>query len=99
MSRFSVPTFDKMLLPTIEALEALGGSGTIDEIYNKPVQILDLPEEVLDIPQGNTSHGAVEYAPTHLVKGSLFWRTIAFKEILRLNLCRAQQRLRSNPLG
>ena len=57
----AVPTFDKMLLPTIKALEALGGSGTIDEIYDKVIQILNLPEEILDIPQGSTSQGAVEY--------------------------------------
>lgn len=30
----SVPTFDSMLLPTIQALQILGGSGTTEEIYD-----------------------------------------------------------------
>jgi restriction system protein len=74
-SSISVPTFDKMLLPTIKALEVLGGSGTIEEIYDKVIQILDLPDEVLDIRQGSTSQGAVEYrlawSRTYLKKYSL----------------------------
>ncbi|HEY9874741.1 MAG TPA: Mrr restriction system protein, partial [Candidatus Obscuribacterales bacterium] len=57
----SVPTFDSMLLPTIQALQSLGGSGTTEEIYDKVVQILNLPDEVLDIPHGSTSQSAVEY--------------------------------------
>jgi restriction system protein len=43
MKRFSslVPTFDEMLLPTVQALQMLGGSGTTEEIYDKVVQILN----------------------------------------------------------
>ena len=56
-----VPTFDSMLLPTIQALQILGGSGTTEEIYDKVVQLLNLPDEVLEIYQGNTSQSKVEY--------------------------------------
>ncbi len=56
-----VPTFDSMLLPTLQALQVLGGSGTTEEIYDKVAQILNLPDEVLEIPHGSTSHSAVEY--------------------------------------
>lgn len=56
-----VPTFDSMLLPTIQALQILGGSGTTEEIYDKVVQLLNLPDEVLEISQGNTSQSKVEY--------------------------------------
>jgi restriction system protein len=38
-----------MLIPTVQALQALGGSGTIEEIYEQVVQILDLPDQVLEI--------------------------------------------------
>jgi restriction system protein len=31
----TVPTFDLMLLPAIQALQMLGGSGTTEEIYDK----------------------------------------------------------------
>jgi len=57
----SVPTFDSMFLPTIQALQILGGSGTTEEIHNQVVQILDLPDTVLDILHGSTSQSEVEY--------------------------------------
>lgn len=50
-----------MFLPTIQALQILGGSGTTEEIYEQVIQILDLPDEVLEISHGNTSKSEVEY--------------------------------------
>ncbi|NJN03412.1 MAG: restriction endonuclease [Leptolyngbyaceae cyanobacterium RM1_1_2] len=57
----SVPTFDSMLIPTIQALQTLGGSGTIEEIYEQVVQLLNLPDQVLEITHGSTSQSEVEY--------------------------------------
>jgi restriction system protein len=56
-----IPTFDAMMLPTLQALQKLGGSGTVDEIYEKVVELLCLPNEVLEIPHGDTSQSEVEY--------------------------------------
>jgi restriction system protein len=56
-----VPTYDALLLPTLEALIALGGSGTIEEIYEKVVQNLSLSDEVLSVLHGDTSANEVEY--------------------------------------
>lgn len=56
-----VPTFDSMLLPTIQALQILGGSGTTEEIYEKVVQLLNVPDTVLEILHGSTSQSEVEY--------------------------------------
>jgi restriction system protein len=56
-----VPTFDSMLLPTIQALQVLGGSGTIEEIYEKVVELLNVSDKVLEITHGNTSQSEVEY--------------------------------------
>jgi restriction system protein len=50
-----------MLLPTIQALQALDGSGRTEEIYEKVVQILNLPDQVLEILHGSTSQSEVEY--------------------------------------
>ena len=50
-----------MLLPTIQALQDLGGSGTTEEIYEKVVQILSIPDQVLEILHGSTSQSEVEY--------------------------------------
>jgi restriction system protein len=60
-SASSVPTFDSMLLPTVQALQSLGGSGTTEEIYEKVVQILNVPDKVLEILHGSTSQREVEY--------------------------------------
>ena len=60
-SASAVPTFDSMLLPTVQALQALDGSGRTEEIYEKVVQILNLPDQVLEILHGSTSQSEVEY--------------------------------------
>jgi restriction system protein len=60
-SSSSVPTYDSMLIPTVQALQILGGSGTNEEIYDKVAQILNLPDKMLSIPHGNTSKSEVEY--------------------------------------
>lgn len=60
-SASSVPTFDSMLLPTIQALQILGGSGTTEEIYEKVVQLLNVSDKVLEILHGSTSQSEVEY--------------------------------------
>jgi len=57
----SIPTFDLMLLPTVQALKNLGGSGTVQEIYEQVVQILNLPDQVLEIPHGKNSSSEIEY--------------------------------------
>ena len=44
-----IPTFDLLMNPLITALRDLGGSGSIDEIYERVVQNLKLPEDVLSV--------------------------------------------------
>jgi restriction system protein len=60
-SSSAVPTFDSMLLPTVKALQMLGGSGTTEEIYDKVVQILNLSDQILEISHGGSSQSEVEY--------------------------------------
>lgn len=56
-----VPSFDSMFVPTAQALQELGGSATIEEIYEKVIEILKLPDSVLEIQHGNSSRTEVEY--------------------------------------
>ena len=42
------PTYDRLMNPTIQALQALGGSGTIEEIYVKVTEILNLSDAQLE---------------------------------------------------
>lgn len=39
-------TFDQLMLPTLNALESLGGSGSIEEIASAVIQALNLPDTV-----------------------------------------------------
>ncbi len=50
-----------MFIPTIQALQTLGGSGATEEIYEQVVQILNLSDDVLEILHGSTSQSEVKY--------------------------------------
>lgn len=72
----NVPTYDKMLIPTLEALKKLGGSGSIDEINEKVYEIEKYDEETLETPHDeNGVQTKVEYrlawARTYLKKYGL----------------------------
>jgi restriction system protein len=45
-----MPTFDELMNPLLKALRELGGSGSVDEIHEKVIEGLDLPEEILQQP-------------------------------------------------
>lgn len=44
-----MPTFDALMNPLLNALFALGGSGSIDEIYDKVIEIEQISEEILSV--------------------------------------------------
>jgi restriction system protein len=73
-SNFS-PTFDQMIVPTVEALVALGGSGTTSEIYDQVVKIMNLPAAVIEVSHSDTGQTEVEYrlawSRTYLRKAGL----------------------------
>ncbi|MFN2279231.1 MAG: restriction endonuclease [Candidatus Promineifilaceae bacterium] len=49
MSEVSIPTYDRMMNPLIQALNSLGGSGTIEELDDKVADILNLSDEQLEV--------------------------------------------------
>jgi len=70
----SIPPYDEFMNPLIQALKALGGSGTIEEIDAKVIEIVDLSDDLLEVihdpKRGSTTE--VEYriawARTYLKK-------------------------------
>lgn len=48
----SLPTFDELLIPTIQALQKLGGSGSIEEINGKVYEIAQINDDILQVPHG-----------------------------------------------
>jgi restriction system protein len=75
MKKNEVPTFDELMNPTLQALKRLGGSASIDELVPEIVRLLQLPQEVADVPHGTTGRTELEYrsawARTYLRKAGL----------------------------
>ena len=51
-SENGIPSFDSLYVPTIKAIQELGGSGTIEEINNKVYVIAGISDDILKIPHG-----------------------------------------------
>jgi len=45
-----IPKYDELMAPTVEALKLLGGSASNDEIHDKIVELMKLPDDVVEIP-------------------------------------------------
>jgi restriction system protein len=68
-----VPTYDKLLNPTLTALHHLGGSGSIAELRDQVIEDLKLPKEIVEQPHpGKSNRTELEYrlawARTYLKK-------------------------------
>ncbi len=73
-----MPTVESLMLPLLEALVALGGSGSVNEIYEKVLEQENIDEEILSIPHNSEKSNQTEieyrlaWARTYLKKyGSL----------------------------
>ena len=49
MKKSKVVQYQHMLLPTLSALQVLGGSANIDELNSKAINIMQLPEKMCDV--------------------------------------------------
>jgi restriction system protein len=56
------PTFDRLMNPLLRALHTLGGSGSVEEIYDKVVELEKLPEDVLSILHDQEKSNQTEVA-------------------------------------
>jgi len=70
----SMPTFHSLMNPLLEALFQLGGSGSIDEIYEKVIEVQSIDEEVISVPHNPDKSNLTEigyrmaWARTYLKK-------------------------------
>lgn len=60
MTEAHVPTFDTFMNPTIQALKDLGGSGTIEEINSRVIEITGLSDEQIEVPHDPAKGGRTE---------------------------------------
>ena len=61
MAGISVPDYSQLLWPTVDALSALGGSGSIDEIVETVLQREDFTEEQQQVLHGDGPQTEIEY--------------------------------------
>jgi restriction system protein len=72
--RKQMPTFDYLMNPLLDALFALGGSGSIEEIYEKVLELEKIDEEISSIPHNPEKSNLTEvgyrlaWARTYLKK-------------------------------
>ena len=57
----SIPAYDTLLNPTLEAIRSFGGSASIAEITDRVIEILGLTSTVVQIPHGQGSRTELEY--------------------------------------
>ena len=57
-----MPTFDSLMNPLLKALSQLGGSGSIDEIYEKVAKLEEIDEEILSVPHNPEKSNQTEVA-------------------------------------
>ncbi len=72
----NIPSYSELIIPTVEALNKLGGSGSIEEINSKVCEILDLNDEIIQVPHNkDSSINEIEYrlawSRTYLKKNGL----------------------------
>ena len=57
-----LPSYEQFMIPLIRGLKELGGSGSIEELNEKVYEILNLPDEVIEIPHSeNDTRSETEY--------------------------------------
>jgi restriction system protein len=57
----SVPSYVELLWPTVKAIRALGGSGSISEIVEQVVELEGFTEEQQAVPHGDGPQSQIEY--------------------------------------
>ena len=57
-----MPTFDSLMNPLLDALFALGGSGSIDEIYEKVLELENIDEDISSVPHNPEKSNQTEIA-------------------------------------
>ena len=60
MNKIDLPTYETLMNPTLQALRALGGSGTIEELDNKVFEMAGISDEEVDIPHDPVKGGKSE---------------------------------------
>lgn len=61
MALSTMPKFDELMVPTLNALKALGGSASNEELFDRIVGDLGIPDSIRDAPHGGGTVGELAY--------------------------------------
>lgn len=61
MEKYKGPAYNEMMPELFQAIKELGGSGTVNEIDQKTIEVLNLPTEIIEYPHGDSNKTEVEY--------------------------------------
>ena len=61
MDRYDGPAYNEMMPQLFQAIKELGGSGTVSEIDQKTIKLLNLPEDTISFPHNDSNKTEVEY--------------------------------------
>lgn len=57
-----MPAYSDLINPTVAALQSLGGSGNVDEIYNEVIKTVNLSDEMIDFQHSEkSSQSEIQY--------------------------------------
>jgi restriction system protein len=74
MNRSDVPTYDRLIYPTVNALKHLGGSGSNEEILDAVIEVESFPSSIVEVRHKDGRLSLLEYrlawARTYLKKVS-----------------------------
>lgn len=61
MDKFTGPSYSDMMPQLFQAIKDLGGSGSIKEIDQATIKLLNLPKKTIDYPHGDSNKTEIEY--------------------------------------
>ena len=92
MTKPNVPTYDQLIVPLWRAMKALGGSGSIEEIYDKVVELEHLPEDIISLPHDPEHSNQTEigyrlaWARTYLKKFGLLENSLTISRFFSADI-------------
>lgn len=91
-----LPSFDELMVPLVSALDKLGGSGSIEEIYSKVIEITKFPESILN-QLHDPEKGSQTEVGYRLAWARTYLKKFGFLENSSRGVWALTEKVRSNP--
>ena len=92
-----LPSFDELMVPLVSSLDKLGGSGSIEEIYSKVIEITKFPESILN-QLHDPEKGSQTEVGYRLAWARTYLKKFGFLENSSRGVWALTEKARSNPV-